>query len=188
MKNIIEIYFDMFYNTYNIIKMGEFVVSPILMLTADRSTEFTATVVISGILIVVGVLLLLIWIFQLFGKIVPIIEKRTKAMEDKFAAWKAERKAKRAAKKAAKKAAENGEQTASEPLVQTPPAEIMPDPAFKPRPVVEQGINGEIVAAITAAIVASEGQGAVIHSIKRKNVGGRNPWAQAANIDNTRPF
>lgn len=57
-----------------------------------------------------------------------------------------------------------------------------------PLPVVEQGISGEVVAAITAAIVASEGTGVVVRSIKKKNVAGRNPWAQAANIDNTRPF
>lgn len=169
------------------IKMGEFVVSPILMLTADRSTEFTATVVISGILIVVGVLLLLIWIFQLFGQIVPIIERKTKAMEDKFAAWKAERKAKKAAKKAAKEAEKNGE-TGSVAVIDDAPAEPAPKSVPTPTPVVEQGISGEIVAAITAAIVASEGSGVVVHSIKRKNVGGRNPWAQAANIDNTRPF
>lgn len=163
--------------------------SPILMLTADRSVTFTATVVISGILIVVGVLLLLIWIFQLFGKIVPIIEKKTKVMEDKLAARKAERKAKKAAKKAVEELKKNGE-TGSAAVIGNDdvPVEKVQNLAPKPIPVVEQGISGEVVAAITAAIVASEGKGVVVHSIKRKNVGGRNPWAQAANIDNTRPF
>lgn len=170
------------------IKMGEFVVSPILMLTADRSVTFTATVVISGILIVVGVLLLLIWIFQLFGKIVPIIEKKTKAIEDKFAARKAERKAKKAAKKADEELEKNGETGSVAVISNDIPVETVQNPAPTPIPVVEQGISGEVVAAITAAIVASEGKGVTVHSIKRKNIGGRNPWAQAANMDNTRPF
>lgn len=152
--------------------------SPILMLTADTSVEFTATVVISGILIVVGVLLLLIGVFDLFGKIVPVIEKKTKAREEKSAA----RKVKRAAKKQTQNT-ENSKPAPPSVSVNAPAA-----PLPKPAPVVEQGISGEVVAAITAAIVATEGKGAVIRSIKKKNVGGRNPWAQAATIDNTRPF
>lgn len=157
--------------------------SPILLLTADRSPVFTATVVISGILIVVGVLFLLIGVFNLFGKIVPMIEKRTRAREEKSKA----RKAERAAKRLEKKAARNGN-AALEPVMSKTSEQVMLKSAPKPAPVVEQGISGEVVAAITAAIVATEGQGAVIRSIKKKNVGGRNPWSQAATIDNTRPF
>ncbi|MCD7872618.1 MAG: OadG family protein [Clostridiales bacterium] len=56
-------------------------------------------------------------------------------------------------------------------------------------PPVQQGISGEIVAAIAAAISASEGgKQVVIRSIKVKKVAGRNPWAAAAAADNTRPF
>lgn len=161
-------------------------VSPILMLVADRSVLFTTTVVVSGILIVVGVLFLLIGVFQLFGIIVPKINQKSIEMEEKRAARKAERKARRAAKKAAKLAEKNGEAGAvtGDAPVQTVENTIAPAPL----PVVEQGISGEVVAAITAAIVASEGTGVVVRSIKKKKVSGRNPWAQAANIDNTRPF
>ena len=177
----------MFYNSINVFIMGEFVVSPILMLAADRSAMFTATVVIAGISIVVGVLLLLIFIFYLFGKIVPVIEKKSKASEEK----KAKRKAARAAKKAAKKAARSGgniteTETVSAPAA--PPVQKSPVPAPASAPVVQSGISGEVVAAITAAVVATEGSGAVIRSIKKKNVGGRNPWSAAATFDNTRPF
>ena len=179
------------------IKMGEFVVSPILMFQLPefhlpelvKPTLFDATVIIAGISIVVGVLLLLILVFNIFGKIVPKIEAFTIAREEKRAKRKAARKAKKAAKKAAKELEKNGE-TGSAAVIGNDdvPVEKVQNLAPKPIPVVEQGISGEVVAAITAAIVASEGEGVVVHSIKRKNVGGRNPWAQAANIDNTRPF
>ncbi|MCM1284689.1 MAG: OadG family protein [Acetobacter sp.] len=153
--------------------------NPILMLTADRSVTFTATVVISGILIVVGVLLLLICVFALFGKIVPVIERKTRAMEEKSAARKAEKKAKKVLKENVSNAVNSS--VSEKPAVNTPP---VPAPA----PVVEEGISGEVVAAIAAAVAMTEGGSAVVRSIKKKNIGGRNPWAQAANIDNTRPF
>ncbi|MCM1113912.1 MAG: OadG family protein [Clostridium sp.] len=154
-------------------------VSPILMLIADTSVTFTATVVIAGITIVVGVLLLLILVFQIFGIIAPKIEKSTKAREEKRAAKKAAKKAAKLAMKKNEKAdaADNGVS-----------AKAVSTPSPSPAPVVEQGISGEVVAAITAAIVASEGTGVTVRSIKKKKVSGRNPWAQAANIDNTRPF
>ena len=154
--------------------------SPILMLVADRSPLFTTTVVVSGILIVVGVLFLLIGVFQLFGIIVPKINQKTTEMEEKSAARKAARKAKKAAKLAEK----NGE---AEAVAVEKPVTQAEQPTV-PQPVIEQGISGEVVAAITAAIVASEGTGVTVRSIKKKKVSGRNPWAQAANIDNTRPF
>ena len=137
--------------------------SPILMLTADTSVTFTTTVVIAGITIVLGVLLLLILVFYLFSIIVQKLESMSKV--------RAEKKAKKAQADVS-----NPNET---------PAPVRPSASA---PKVEQGISGEVVAAIAAAVVASEGPSAVIRSIKKKNVGGRNPWAQAANIDNTKPF
>ena len=75
----------------------------------------------------------------------------------------------------------------------------LPTPAPAPKavasnanaPQVEAGISGEVVAAIAAAIAVSEGEGAVVNSIRKVNVvnvKGRNPWANAAVYDNTRPF
>ena len=171
----------MIYNITIKIIMGEFVVSPILMLTADTSAVFTSTVVIAGISIVVGVLLLLILIFNVFGKLVPIIERKSRTAEERAAARKAARKARRAAKKAAKKG-----ETVEE---SSPAAEVSaPIPMPAPAPIVEQGISGEVVAAIAAAVAATEGSGAVVRSIKKKKVSGRNPWSAAATADNTRPF
>ncbi|MCH5321031.1 MAG: OadG family protein [Eubacterium sp.] len=145
-------------------------VSPISMMIADTSATFTATLVISGIVVVLGILILLIFVMLLFGVIVPKIEQLGK---------------KRADKKAAKKAAKAGNNNET---VKPAPVQSFGKPAPTPAPVVEQGISGEVVAAIAAAVTAYEGKDVVIRSIKKKNVGGRNPWAAAAVNDNTRPF
>lgn len=157
----------MFYNNADIFKMGEFELSPITMLTASTDLTFTATVVVAGIVIVVGMLLLLIGIFYAFGAIVSNAEKAAK---------------KRAMKKKEKHSADKAE-IPKAPAVKPPVVSNQPK-----APVVQEGISGEVVAAISAAVAISQGPDAVIKSIKRKEVGGRNPWANAAVIDNTRPF
>lgn len=145
--------------------------SPISMIIADTSATFTATLVISGIVVVLGILILLIFVMLLFGVIVPKIEQFGK---------------KRADKKAAKKAAKAGNK--NNDTVKPAPVRSFGKPTPTPAPVVEQGISGEVVAAIAAAVTAYEGKDVVIRSIKKKNVSGRNPWAAAAVNDNTRPF
>ena len=104
-----------------------------------------------------------------------------------FSKKMAEKKAVRKAEKAAKKAAKNGENASA--VDEAPVVKAAPVIKAAPQPVVEQGISGEVVAAITAAITASEGSNQfVIRSVKRKDVGSRNPWARAAVNDNTRAF
>lgn len=138
--------------------------SPILLdLVADRSATFTATVIIAGAGIVFLMLVLLIIIFYLFGKVVSSAE--TKAKKGK-----------------------TNKITKSEQKLPTPASAKN---ASAPAPQVEAGISGEVVAAIAAAVAVSEGEGAVVKSIRRVNVvnvRGRNPWANAAVYDNTRPF
>ena len=141
--------------------------SPILLeLVPDRSATFTSTVVIAGAGIVFLMLMLLIIIFYAFGKIVSSAEAKAKKGKTKKIT-KSEHK--------------------------------LPTPAPAPKavannanaPQVEAGISGEVVAAIAAAIAVSEGDGAVVKSIRKVNVvnvKGRNPWANAAVYDNTRPF
>ena len=103
----------------------------------------------------------------------------------KAVAVKLKRAARKAAKKADKQAEKNGAK--EEPVIGESPAAAEAKAA--PAPVAEQGISGEVVAAITAAITASEGTNQfVIRSVKKKNVGSRNPWARAAVTDNTRAF
>lgn len=132
-------------------------------ITPDRSATFTSTVVIAGIVIVLGILVLLIFVFKAFGAIVHGAETR--------------------GKKKKLKAMESQVTVASAPAA----------PAAKaaPAPVVESGIPGEVVAVIAAAVAASEGPGAVVQSVRRVRpnpVGVRNPWAAAAVAENTRPF
>ena len=129
----------------------------------DRSATFTSTVVIAGIVIVLGILVLLIFVFKAFGAIVHGAETR--------------------GKKKKLKAMESQVTVASAPSA----------PAAKaaPAPVVESGIPGEVVAVIAAAVAACEGPGAVVQSVRRVRpnpVGVRNPWAAAAVAENTRPF
>lgn len=119
-----------------------------------------------------GVLLVLIGVFNGFGKLVSGLENSAK-----------NRKARKEAKKmdksnAASDIAVVGNETGKKAV-----------DTIKPAAVVEQGISGEVVAAITAAITASEGSSNfVIRSVKRKEAGSRNPWARAAVADNTRAF
>ena len=170
----------MFYNNNNHFIMGEFVVSPILLITPSTDGTFTATVVIAGIVVVMAVLILMIAIFQGFGTAVSKSEEKAK---------------KRAMKKQAKMLEETD--MISKKKKKETKAPVAASPAPAPAPVVESGISGEIVAAIAAAVAVSEGEGAVIQSIsaapvkralRKVNVSGRNPWAQAAVVDNTRPF
>lgn len=139
--------------------MGEFILSQILMtIVADTSPQFTTTLVVAGMGTVFAVLIILIVIFNLYGKLVSKLESTSK-----------EHKKPKMEKSAA-------------PVPMAKPA-----PAA-PAPVVDSSVSPEIVAAITAAIVASEGAGVTIRSIRKVNVGSRNPWAAAAIADNTRPF
>ncbi len=123
---------------------------------------------------VLGVLIVLIGVFSGFGALISKLEGTAK-----------KRAARKAAKKADKQAEKNGAK--EEPVIGESPAAAEAKAA--PAPVAEQGISGEVVAAITAAITASEGTNQfVIRSVKKKNVGSRNPWARAAVTDNTRAF
>ena len=70
-----------------------------------------------------------------------------------------------------------------------------PPPAQAPSAPAAQGISGEIVAAISAAVYMMEGEGAVVTSIAPATraqapnpITRRNPWAFAAISENTRPF
>lgn len=133
--------------------------SQILMtIVADTSPQFTTTLVVAGMGTVFAVLIILIVIFNLYGKLVSKLESTSK-----------EHKKPKMEKSAA-----------SVPMAK--PAQVAP------APVVDSSVSPEIVAAITAAIVASEGAGVTIRSIRKVNVGSRNPWAAAAIADNTRPF
>lgn len=128
-----------------------------------------ATVVIAGIGIVLAVLIAFVCIFKAYGFVITKTGKKSKSKP------KADKK----------KDAPSPAPARAQASVPAPSAKAASAP---PAPVVQQGISGEIVAAITAAIAASEGGPVSIRAIKVKNVAGRNPWAAAAIADNARPF
>lgn len=134
----------------------------------DRSLAFTLTVVIGGIGIVLGALMVLILVFFAFGKIMSVSQARAK-------------------KKEAKKIQSEMQANLSKVSAAAPTS----TPASSPAPVVEDGIPQEVVAAISAAVYAMDGGAGVVRSITKKTgspITTRNPWAQAAVADNTRPF
>lgn len=153
--------------------MSQFMLSVSNNYLSDIDWAQVATVVIAGVVIVLGVLLVLIGVFNGFGKLVSGLENSAK-----------NRKARKEAKKIDKSNAASPADVAG-----SEPKEKPADAIIKPPAVVEQGISGEVVAVITAAITASEGSSNfVIRSVKRKEAGSRNPWARAAVADNTRAF
>lgn len=135
--------------------------------TPSRDISFTITVIVAGLGIVLSTLALLIVVFYVFGAIVS--------------------KSQNAAKK---KTAQKQEKEMKADLAKITSAPAPASSNAAPAPVVEQGISGEVVAAISAAVYSMEGSGATIRSISRKEspIKARNPWAQAAIMDNTRPF
>ena len=132
----------------------------------DRSFAFTATVVIAGIGIVLATLAVLIVIFNIFGKAVhDSQEKAKKKQREKLA-----------------------QQMIKDHFVPEPVK--VGSAELPPPPPVAQGVAPEIVAAISAAVYMLEGEQARISAIQRKSTKttARSAWAQAAVLDNTRPF
>lgn len=122
----------------------------------------TATVVVSGIVIVMLVLVVLIFIFKGFG---AIMSKTGKSPKKK----------------------KNAEKASSAPAKK--PAEPARKPAAPVAAAPSCGIDPAVVAAISAAVSAYEGGASfTIRAIRVKKPAGRNPWAAAAAAENARPF
>lgn len=145
--------------------------SILLELVPDEGATFTVTVVLSGILIVFFVLLLLIAVFYAFGAIAPKLNNIGK-----------NKKPKKKKEEPQQTQFAKNENVPAEKLVRAVPQQA------SPAPFVEEGISEEVVAAIAAAVAEVEGAGAVVRSVKRKNAPVRSSWANAAVIENTRPF
>ncbi len=128
-------------------------------LKPDGSFAFTATVVVAGLFIVLLTLAAMIVIFSLFSYIVAFFEKR----------------------------ANKKKQNEIKETVPAPP-EIKGVNELPPPPPIEDGVPPEIVAVISAAIYSLEGESSKITSIKRTPKRAQSPWAQAAVIENTKPF
>ena len=117
---------------------------------------FDVVVTLTGIVLVFLILVLLMAIITLEGKI--------------FDSMDAKKKAAKAAEKAAKAA------PAAKPAAA--------QPAAAPAPQVEEGIPGDVVAAIMAAIYAMGNGKYTLRAVRR----GKNGWGKAGVNDTTAPF
>lgn len=133
-------------------------------------TEFeTALIVlIAGLVIVFAVLFLLIGIIKGYGTIILSV---TKSREAKRQAKK--EKANAAAQAAVKK--------------ETAPAPVQAAPAAVTEPA-QDGIPGDVIAAIAAAVDFMYGAGTHIVTGVKRVAPNRSAWASAGMIESTRPF
>lgn len=117
-------------------------------------------VVATGLILVFGVLVLLYLLITLEGIIFSALDQKKKGTP----APKKESPVKKESAPAVKKAAAKA-------------------------PVVETGISGEIIAAISAAIACMDGgAGYTLRSVKRVKASGRSAWGQAGVSAYTEPF
>lgn len=129
----------------------------------DYTGTDIASVVITGMSVVFLGLILLVIFVGIYGSLFNKANKKKKAKEEAAAKVLEEKKA---------------QSTAPKPQVQVK------------NPVVEDGIEEEIVAVIAvavAAIGAQSGKRLAVKSVKR-SVANRDPWAAAGLAENTRPF
>lgn len=131
----------------------------------DLASKFTlsASMLLTGFTIVFGVLLLLIFIIWAYGKIITAVMKKSN-----------EKKAAKASQEAKKAQTAPAKQEQAKP---TPSA-----------PVASNGINDEVVAAISAAVYSMYGSTDKVKIKSIKKACGRSAWANAGVINNTRPF
>ena len=132
----------------------------------DLGGETVASVVITGISVVFIGLIILIILVTLYGKVFEAINKSAEAKAKAKA--EAEAKAKAEVKKDEPKAA----------------------PAPAAAPVVEDGIEEEVVVAIMGALsamYAGSGKKPVLKGVKAAKPR-RSAWSAAGIMDNTRPF
>ena len=118
-------------------------------------------VVATGLILVFGVLVLLYLLITLEGIIFSAIDQKKKG-------------------------------TPAQKSASAPKKEPAPAPAVKSAakaPVVQKGIPGEVIAAISAALACMEGgAGYTLRSVKRVKASGRSAWGQAGINAYTEPF
>lgn len=135
----------------------------LMLMKIGTSVTDVTTVVVAGVVIVMVMLAALIVVFKLFGSVVS--KGGSKSKSEKIAEKK----------ESVEVSSKSSAPVSAQPVAQT-----------------SQGaIPTEVIAAITAAVVAYEGPNAVIRSVRRKNTAvssGRKAWAMAGVYDNTRAF
>ncbi|MBQ7504206.1 MAG: OadG family protein [Ruminococcus sp.] len=133
----------------------------------DLMGKFTisASMLLTGFVIVFGVLFLLIFIIWLYGTIVSNAQNKA-----------AQRKAEKELKKQKEIIAEEKAKTNAKPVVVNQPGKY------------ETGVSDEVIAVISAAVYTMYGskQKVKIKSIKRQRT--QSAWARAGILENNQPF
>lgn len=131
-----------------------------------ENLDLALIVLLTGLVVVVAALIVLTYVIKGYGALITSIT--------------AAGKKKKAEAQAAKKAA----QEAVKPAV---PA-VKAAPAAPAAPAVQEGIPGEVIAAIAAAVDYTYGAGT--HTIRavRRIPQNRSAWGSAALAESTRPF
>lgn len=121
----------------------------------------SAKVILTGFIVVFAVLLLLIFIINIYGAIIQKAMQGGKKKKEKI----------------------------SEPENKAPVVASAANVPQAPAPSVQDGISDEVVAVISAAVAAVSDSSSKtrIKSIKKSD-GTRSAWANAGILDNTRPF
>lgn len=135
----------------------------VLYMDFMSKVTISASMLLTGFVIVFAVLFFLIFLIWLMGKIVTGAQNKAAA---------------RKSAKAAKVAQKNAESKPEQPVAPKPVAK-----ALKP-----DGVSDEIVAVISAAVYSMYGstEKVKIKSIKKSR--SRSAWANAGVLNNTRPF
>jgi sodium pump decarboxylase gamma subunit len=121
---------------------------------------YDIVVTVTGVVLVFFILVLLMLIITLEGKVFDLLDSKKRAKVEAAHAQAAGR-----------------------------PAEAPVVAAQSAGPEVEEGIPGEVVAAIAAAITALGGGKYVLRAVHRAgNDGGRGVWGKAGTSDTTAPF
>ena len=66
--------------------------------------------------------------------------------------------------------------------------EVEEEHLAEPASAAEEGVPGEVAAAISAAVYSLSGEGCSVVSIRRTRTAGRSSWEMAGLFENTRPF
>lgn len=123
-------------------------------------------VVATGLILVFGVLVLLYLLISLEGIVFSAIDQKKKGTPAQKSAPAPKKK----------------------PAPAPAPAPVVKSAAAQ-KPAVQEGIPGEVIAAISAALACMEGgAGYTLRSVKRVKASGRSAWGQAGINAYTEPF
>lgn len=133
-----------------------------------ENMNLSLIVLLTGLVVVFAALIFLTFIIKGYGALVSSMTAKSK-----------QKAADAAARAAAAKAA---------PKVSAPAAAAVKPAVSAPAPAVQEGIPGEVIAAIAAAVDYTYGTGTHVVRAVRRVPQNRSAWGSAGLAESTRPF